>query len=305
MLFMDVQIVRFFLKTAGILNLMGGALLYALGVGITKYLGVSIDWPVVLIGQAWVTTYQLGYRFLSAYFLLQTDPRDPSRIPLESASGEPQQGLRRDLLLWVAFAAFAATTSLTVLLMQLQGIHLPVLVVMGLGFVLAVLYAVPPFRLAYTGYGELILSITMANLIPALGFMLQSGDLHRLVMLSTFPLTTLYMAMLLAIQLPNYFSDLREGRNTILVRLGWERGMVFHNLLMLGSFLVVGIAMIFDLPPAIALPAFFVFPLGLFQIWYITRIAAGIKPNWQVLNWSAILTFGLFVYLIAFSYWVR
>jgi 1,4-dihydroxy-2-naphthoate octaprenyltransferase len=179
------------------------------------------------------------------------------------------------------------------------------LAVMGVAFILAILYAVPPFRMATAGYGDLIQAITMANLIPALGFILQTGELHQLVIISTFPLTTLYLAMSLALQLPHYLTDLRQERNTILVRLGWERGMLFHNVLILGSFLVVGIAMVFDLPARIALPAFLVFPLGLFQIWYMTRIAAGIKPNWTVLRWTGILTFGLFAYLVAFSFWIR
>ena len=81
--------------------------------------------------------------------------------------------------------------------------------------------------------------------------------------------------------------------------------MYFHNLLILASFLVIGAAMIFGLPSAVALPAFFVFPLGLFQIWYMTRIARGSKPIWRALNLVAILTFGLTAYLIAFSFWIR
>jgi 1,4-dihydroxy-2-naphthoate octaprenyltransferase len=302
---MDIQVVVFFLRTAGILNLLGGVLLYALGVGIARYLGSPIDWPLVLIGQVWITTFQIGSRFLGAYFLLPADPRNPSRISIDPPGDDSHPGLRRDLLLWVAFAAYGVTASLIVLLRQQPGISSPVLVVMGLALSLAVLYAVPPFRLANTGYGELIQSIIMANLIPSIGFMLQAGDLHQLVMLSTFPLTMLYLSMSLAIQLPQYARAVRDGKHTILVRLGWEHGMVFHNVLILGSFTVAGLAMLFGLPPAVALPAFFVLPLGLFQIWYITRIAAGIKPNWAVLRWTAVLTFGLYAYLVAFSFWVR
>lgn len=305
MRFMDIQVVGFFIQTAGRLNLPGGVLLYALGVGIARYLGFPIDWSLVLIGQAWITTFQLGSRFLGAYFLLPAKPRDPSRISIDSENGESHPGLRRELLLWVAFAAYGVTASLTLLLRQQPGISLPVLFVMGLAFVMAVLYAVPPFRLANNGYGELIQSITMSNLIPAIGFMLQAGDLHQLVMLSTFPLTMLYLAMSLALQLPQYAQAVRQAQRTILVRLGWEHGMVFHNVLILGSFLVAGLAMLFGLPPAVALPAFFVLPLGLFQIWYMTRIAAGIKPNWAVLRWTAVMTFGLYAYLVAFSFWVR
>ena len=302
---MDFQVARFFIKIAGLLNLLGGILLYALGVGIAKYLGTPIDWVMVSLGQIWITTYQIGTRYLTAFFHLQTKPRDPSKIVIDDQEDDPHEGVRRDLFLWAGFASFAATTSVTLILIQHNGFNKATLMVMGLMFLLSFIYAVPPFNLVKSGYGELILSITIANLIPAMGFMLQYGEIHRLVTLSTFPLTTLYLAMTLALQLPHFSHHFRVQSGTMLVRLGWEKGMYFHNLLILASFLVIGAAMIFGLPSAVALPAFFVFPLGLFQIWYMTRIARGSKPIWRALNLVAILTFGLTAYLIAFSFWIR
>jgi 1,4-dihydroxy-2-naphthoate octaprenyltransferase len=145
----------------------------------------------------------------------------------------------------------------------------------------------------------------MANLVPAFAFILQHEELHRLVGMTTFPLTMIHLAMQLAIQLPDYYPNLKMGVQTLLVRLGWERAMVFHNMLILSAFLLVGIAILFGLPSMVALPVFFVLPLGIFQVWYMNRIAAGSKPNWRLLRFSSILTFGLTVYILAFSYWIR
>jgi len=189
--------------------------------------------------------------------------------------------------------------------MQSGAITGAVLIVMVLVVLGAFLYAVPPFQWVSAGYGELTLAIMVANFFPALAFLLQQDELHRLVTMSTFPLTLLYLALQIAVQLPDFLQDFAKGRQTILIRLGWERGMTFHNILILGGFLLIGIALFFGLPPAIALPTFFVLPLGLFQIWYMTRILAGAKPNWRALTYTAILIFGLTTYLLAFTYWTR
>ena len=127
MKFMDSRIARFFIQTAGPLNLLGGILMYALGVGISRYLGHSIDWAIVALGQVWVTTYQIGSRYLSGYFFIKTMPRDPDRVKIDDSGSH--EGVRRDLILWAGFASFAAMTSVTLILMQRNGFGNSVLIV--------------------------------------------------------------------------------------------------------------------------------------------------------------------------------
>jgi 1,4-dihydroxy-2-naphthoate octaprenyltransferase len=302
---MDMRIIRFLLQITRPVELLGGLLVYALGVGIAHYLGSPIDWTVVAFGQAWVTIYQLGFHILSAYFLLPLQPGNRNRISISLNDEESNIDIRRDHILWAALATFAAVTSITLILMNTNGVNASISILQGIFILGAILYCVPPFRLVYSGYGELIKSIIIANLIPTLAFVLQNDEFHRLVGMSTFPLTMTHLAMLLAIQFPGFFADVKTGNQTLLVRLGWERGMNLHNILILSAFLLIGIAMLFGLPAPIALPVFIVLPLGLFQIWYMTRIAAGAKPFWRVLRISAILTYGLMAYLFTFSFWIR
>jgi hypothetical protein len=44
-----------FIRLTRPLFLLGVAIVYALGAGIARYLGVEIDWNAYLLGQAWVT----------------------------------------------------------------------------------------------------------------------------------------------------------------------------------------------------------------------------------------------------------
>ena len=69
--------------------------------------------------------------------------------------------------------------------------------------------------------------------------------------------------------------------------------------------MLMGLALAFNLPISIGLPAFLTFPLALFQIWYMNRIAGGIKPNWTLLMFVATAIFGLSAYLTTFALWTH
>ena len=69
--------------------------------------------------------------------------------------------------------------------------------------------------------------------------------------------------------------------------------------------LLIVLAIWFNFPLAVALPALLSLPLGLFQIWYLNRIAVGAKPNWTLMGVLAVFVFGVTAYLLAFSFWTR
>jgi 1,4-dihydroxy-2-naphthoate octaprenyltransferase len=286
------------------LALSGGALLYALGVGITHYLGQSIDWNTYWIGQVCVTMLQLSSYYLKALYDLTAPsnliPRQEN--PLSNDS-EPTKSLSKPVLLLVSYSSLTIGAVLTVLLIANKALNPSALMMLGIAFLVVFFYAVPPFRLVYSGYGELATSFLMANLIPAIGFLLQAGSLHRLLAMVTFPITALFLAMILAISLEKYASDLKYNRRTLLVRLGWLPGMNLHNILILIAYLLLGLAAILGLPWSLTWPGLLSFPLGLLQIWQMTQIASGAKPRWNFLVLNAIATFALTVYLLAFALW--
>ena len=253
------------------------------------------------IGNNWS---DLGHN-ITTFFHYPPVPGDRNRIQISTQGEEPVKYIRRDLILSATFTVFVVLAMLTFLFIRSQQINEIGYLIMGIMIFTLIALTVPPFQIIKTGYGELIQSILMANIIPGLAFVLQFGELHRLVAMTTFPLALLYLAMSLAFQLPNYAKDVRTGTTNLLTRLGWQRGMVLHNLLILCTFLLFSLAMLYGLSPRVVLPIFFVLPLGLFQIWYMVRIASGAKPNWRLLNTTAIFTFALTAYLLAFSYWVR
>jgi 1,4-dihydroxy-2-naphthoate octaprenyltransferase len=122
--------------------------------------------------------------------------------------------------------------------------------------------------------------------------------------MSTFPLTALFLAMLLIFELNSYAGDLKYDRRTLMLRIGWPNGILAHNLLILTGYLFLTLAITFGLPWRIGLPGLLTLPLGLLQVWMVNRVAAGAKPQWRSLTMTAITLLGLLVYFLLFLYWV-
>lgn len=303
---MNFQTIRSFIRISRPIFLLGAALVYALGVGIAKYLGFQINWEVYILGQLWVTGMQLTALYISEYFDFISNPKNVHRTLFSNGSNaNGENELPANVSLYAAITSLTAVAISTFDMLRLGLVNPAVALVMALIFLGALFYSLPPVRLITRGYGELTISIIVANLVPALGFILQSGEFHRLLSMSTFPLTFLFLALNIAYELPNYASDLKNERQTLLIRLGWQKGMVLHNVLILTSFLMLGLAMVMGLPIAVSWQGFLALPLGLFQIWYLSKIEDGIKPQWSTFKLSATALFGLMAYLMAFAFWVR
>jgi 1,4-dihydroxy-2-naphthoate polyprenyltransferase len=297
---------KLFIRLSRPLFLLGGILLYALGAGIARYLGTPIDWGLYFLGQFWVTLMQLSTHYLNEYFNAPADLGNPNRTPFTGGSGAIGPGkLTRSIALYAAVVCLTFVASTTVLLISYALLSPASVLVMVLIFLGAFFYSVPPVKLEASGYGELTTSILVANLVPALALLLQSGGLHRLLAMSTFPLTFLHLAMLIAFNLPDYATDIKYEKNNMLVRVGWETGMRMHNFLILGAYLLLALAVLLGLSLAIALPAFLTLPLGVLQVFQMNRIAAGAKPNWTTVTLAALTTFAATAYLLAFSFWTR
>ena len=294
-----------FVRASRPLLWIGVLLTYWLGAGIADYLGETIDFGNYLLGQAWVLALLLSGVYLDGYYTRLSLPAGNRRNPHLGEDENGGQAIPPVTLLIAGAATLAVAASLSVLILGQAHPSQQTLLIMGLAFLGVIAYAVPPLRLVWSGYGELVAAFLIATLSPALSFLFQTGELHRLLAMSTFPLTALCMAVFLVFQLSEYFDELKSDRRTLLVRLGWQRGMLLHNGMIVVAFLLMALAFTFGLPLLIGLPAFLSLPLGVLEIWQMRRIADGARPNWPSLKLTAIALFGATAYLTAFTYWTR
>jgi 1,4-dihydroxy-2-naphthoate octaprenyltransferase len=296
-----------FIRYARPVMLTAGVVFYFLGVGIAKYLGQPINWTRFWLGLALVLLLQLMSYLLKAYYDL-VDIDSPLRRMQKDDIGDPLQverNLPRQHVLLLAASAMTAGAATMVLLFSIGATNAGVLIFIGISLLLSYFYAVPPLRLVYNGYGELTEAILVTILFPGLAFLLQTGDLHRLLAMITFPLLLIFLAARMALSLEKYPINLKYGQKTMMIVLGWQRGMRLHNWLVPGAYLMMALAFGLGLPWSLTWPGLLPLPIGLFEIFQINQISAGVKPRWRLLNFTAVALLGLTVYFITLALWTR
>lgn len=300
---LSLRNLRLFLRLSRPLFLLGGFLVFGLGASIAAYLGRPIDFSLYVAGQALVSAIQLMTHYLNEYFDFPFDTENQNQTPFSGGSGAlGPEGLPRQVALYAATVCLTIAATLGGILLVGGSVPIIAWILLLLGFLGAFFYSSPPLRLASSGYGELTTSLLVAGLIPYFAFALQTGEVHRLLVISTTPLIALHMAMMLVFELPDYASDLKHDKRTLMVRIGWRSGMRLHDLAVVFAIASFVIAYFSGFPRRVVMGMIIAFPLALAQIWQMGRIRRGFPPNWRVLTFSAVGLFALVVYLELIGY---
>jgi len=280
--------------------------MYALGCGLAHYLGYAIQWYGYWIGQVFILCTQLAGYYLKLYFELHGQLNNIKVNSRSTDSSLPRWGkLTKNRLLSVIYSLLTVGAMFVVLLLTQGHKSISLILIVVISLLFTFFYGVPPFRLIYSGYGELSQAILLANLVPAFSFIIQTGQLHRLLAMMTFPVTMLFIAMVLALSLVSYASDIKNEHKTLMVRIGWQYGMYVHNLLILVAYLIFILAFALGLPWSLTWPGLLTIPVAAYQVHQISQIAGGAKPRWKILEYTSLSTLMLTAYFLTLAIWTR
>jgi 1,4-dihydroxy-2-naphthoate octaprenyltransferase len=280
------------------LNVAFAVLTYVLGAGIARYLGITQNVVVFWLGLGGVTLAQFSMGLLA-------EAHRPVEQPSENNEHRAERVNLRNAALTVSLAALAAVALIAILLGQEGALSSVGILFLGFSLVAVLAYAVPPLRLVDAGFGEFVLAVHIAMVAPALGFVLQQGEYHRLVAIISFPLTLLALAYFIILAFPTFAADEKYDRRTLLRSMGWQRAVPLHHGLILGAYALLASALFFGLAWGLLWPAFLTLPFALLQIFWLRNISQGAKPIWNLLTVNALAVFGLTAYLLTFAFWLR
>lgn len=280
------------------LYIIFAVLTYILGAGVASYLGNSQNVPVFWLGLGGILLAQFSMSLLTEAFR-------PVLQPSEDDKNRAERVALRNSALLVSLGALAAAAVIAILLGQ-EGVLTPVTILfLGLSLLIVLAYAVPPLRLIDAGFGEFSLAVHIGMIAPALGFVLQHGEYHRLVAIVSFPLTLLALAYFLVLDFPTFVIDEKYDRRTLLRSMGWERAVPLHHGLVLGAYILLAGSMLFGLAWGLIWPSLLTLPFAILQIFWLRNISLGAKPIWNLLTANALAVFGLTAYLLTFAFWLR
>ena len=280
------------------LYLLLAALTYGMGSALAGYLGNPARPEVFWAGLAAVLLTQAAMGLLTEVFRPITDPL----IPDETAAA--RQTLH-DNMLYAGVAALAVFSGLVFFLFNSGTLSSLAILFFFLELGLILLYAIPPLRLVSRGFGEIVLAVQLGYVVPSLGFLLQAGEYHRLLGMLVFPLILLGLACFLALDFPTYAQDRKYNRGSMLVRIGWERAVPLHNVLIAAAYLILLAAPLFGISLTLIWPAFLTLPFALLQALSLRNIARGAKPIWLLLTVTSLAVFSLTAYFMTLTFWLR
>jgi 1,4-dihydroxy-2-naphthoate octaprenyltransferase len=279
------------------LHLLLAALAYFLGASIANYLGKPFRGDSFWLGLIAVLLAQASMNLLAEVFR-------PENEALVEGQGRKERTLLRNNALYVSIAALTADAVIALILNTNHDFSVATFFFLFLSLILILGYAIPPFRFINRGFGEFVLAAHIAYVIPSIGYILQSDEMHRFLLISI-PLTFLAFAYFIVMDFPAFASDIKYNRSTLLTRLGWERAVPLHNLFVLLAYLFFVMAPAFGPPLSLLWPAFLTLPFALFQIFQLRNLALGAPTNWTLLTVTALSVFGLTAYFLSLTFWLR
>jgi 1,4-dihydroxy-2-naphthoate octaprenyltransferase len=286
------------LRLARPLYLLLAALTYFLGAGIARYLGVLQIPPAFWLGLIAVVLAQLSMNLLAEVYRPENEPI----VPDESISSRKAI---HDSALYISIASLAALAVIAFILFRDGRLTPPAWLILALSLLVIVFYSVPPIRLMDKGYGEVLLSIHLGFLVPSISFLIQDGSYHRLLYVTIVPITILSLATILVLDFPSYAGDLKYARQTLLVRIGWERAIPLHNGLIIAAYLLFASTPLLGYSIGLLWPVFLTIPFAILQIYWLRNIALGAKPIWILLSTNAIAIFGMTAYFLTLTFWLK
>jgi 1,4-dihydroxy-2-naphthoate octaprenyltransferase len=230
------KILAFLKLTRGIF-LLGGIILYNLGVTIALSNGYAIDARKYWIGQLIVTLIQLTAQLANEYFDIEVDRINTrNRTWFSGGSGIlPSEEISKDSIRLVC----VFLTIIILVLITVISPSSPLMACLALiSLAGSLFYSAPPLSLMSSGFGELTTSVIVSLFVPISGYLIQTNTINTMMVQALLPLFFLHYAMLVAFEFPDWASDRQVGKKTVCVRLGRRATSVLHGLFILvGMFL--------------------------------------------------------------------
>ncbi len=177
------------------------------------------------------------------------------------------------------------------------------LLIAGLMVLVIIFYTVKPFRLIYSGYGELLQAFLLTFLIPAFGYSIQTnGELHSTLGYLCIPFFILVLAHQYISENQSLSKDIEKYHTTAVMRFGSVLTLRIAMYLIAFSYILILLSGVIALPWRFVLRWYISIPVAVYLIWNLNKILAGGKPAWQFIKFLSYSLILLNLILILFSF---
>lgn len=181
-----------------------------------------------------------------------------------------------------------------------------ILLFAGLTLLLGLMYAGPPLRLSYHGFGELVVGLIFGPLVVIAAYFVALGSISALAIWASIPAGLLTINVLNAHAIMDFESDKAADRVTFVVLLGSKRaGFIFSCILVVLSYLAVIVAVVLGAFSLVSLAVLITLPMaaGFLRLLYryiVDPDASVEAKGWMgpLGNWEGIKAAGIDWFMI-------
>lgn len=255
-------------------------------------------------GQTWQAgKYILGLSLFLGFYLLERTYHyiTSSKINVFSLSQRTRKLRTPQLVLFLLFLFFALF--LCVYFLSRMGGLTPTswtwFFILAVGILINISRRLQQWQIPYRWFTD---GMVISPVLLFWGASLTNLNNFRVLFFLSLPLFILYLASLTSLQFEKYDKDLSSGMPALLVSIGWERGIVLHNILIALAYLGFGLYLYLSGAWVIAWPVLLMMCVSLLEVYQLQRIAGGMKPHWGLLRATAIIQYLGAVYILLFAF---
>lgn len=258
---------------------IAGILPFILGGILAWHITGNLNWAIMLWSILAVEFILLTVHFASEYFDYEVDSVSAKLGKNRFSGGSQilQKGIiSKKKALIASFISIIPALFIGLLLQFYYKTNFLTLPLGIIGLILGLSYSVKPIRLAYRGFGEIIVGFCYGWLTLATAYYLQVGSIPAIVHLISLPLGFSIFNVILINEFSDYHADREARKNNLVVRFGWVSMSKLYALINLAICISYGIAVIVGTK----LTALLIFsPIILISILTSTQVLKGKYQN--------------------------
>lgn len=236
-------------------------LTWLLGIAIASGSGYNLEVNSVILSFITTIMVSASIHYTNEYADYETDALTV-RTPYSGGSGVLPSGLvPRSLALKAAWSSLFIGLFVQFFAILNEVHSWLALIVLLLGALGGWMYSLPPLRLGWRGWGEVVNAFLGSNLLPFYGFVTASGRFDCKVLLACLPVTLISFTNLLAVTWPDRSSDGSVGKMTLATRWTPKRLRMVYRIAVMASFISLILLEEWILPKEIIFSSLLALPL--------------------------------------------
>ena len=269
---MFVQL-RYFLKLARLQFLLGSGIFYVIGVLMALHQTGLLDIMALLVGLATMWLLQLSTHFLNEYYDQVGDYSNRHRTFFSGGSGVLAEGrLAPQVARLAALVAFSlAVFLLATATLTFSTFGLTTLVIFAIAAIGALGYSAPPLSLVERGLGELYVTLIIGLLVPLFGYSAQTGKANLMFALACLPCASLILASVISVAFPDFKSDRKTLKQTLVVILGPEKAAKLYAGLLTAGYIMSWFITPLGIPITVVLAQAATMPIAALSLFELKR----------------------------------